>query len=124
MFVVESLCGKDIREAEPFVKVKCFGCDALIEADDAESVADAFAAHGEESHTWEYPEEAIRNYARNYAEAAERLTGATGRLSEISEITVHPVTEDRVRDWLRFFDHDAFAGNPSWASWPAVSSMP
>jgi GNAT superfamily N-acetyltransferase len=29
---------------------------------------------------------------------------------------VHPVTEDRVDDWLRFFDHDAFAGNPDWAS--------
>jgi hypothetical protein len=27
------------------------------------------------SHTWAYPEEAIRNYARNYAEAAARLTG-------------------------------------------------
>jgi GNAT superfamily N-acetyltransferase len=98
------------------VKVKCFACDALIEADDANSVADAFVAHGQESHTWEYPKEAIRNYARNYAEAAERLTGGTSRLSEIGDVTVHPVTEDRVGDWLRFFDHDAFAGNPSWAS--------
>ena len=98
------------------MKVKCFGCDALIEADDADAVADAFVAHGQESHTWSYPEEAIRNYARNYAEATERLTGGTERLSEIADITVHPVTEDRIDDWLRFFDHDAFAGNPDWAS--------
>jgi hypothetical protein len=98
------------------VKVKCFGCDALIEADDSDAVADAFVAHGQESHAWPYPQEAIRNYARNYAEATERLTGATERLSEIGAVTVQPVTEDRVDDWLRFFDHDAFAGNPDWAS--------
>jgi GNAT superfamily N-acetyltransferase len=29
---------------------------------------------------------------------------------------VHRVTEDRIEDWLRFFDHDGFAGNPDWAS--------
>jgi GNAT superfamily N-acetyltransferase len=37
-------------------------------------------------------------------------------LSEIGDVTVQPVTEDRVDDWLRLFDHDAFAGNPDWAS--------
>ena len=73
------------------MKVKCFGCDALIVADDADAAAAAFMAHGQESHTWSYPEEAIRNYARNYAEATERLTGGTERLPEIAEITVHPV---------------------------------
>ena len=45
------------------MKVKCFGSDALIEADDSDAVADAFVAHGQEGHTWSYPEEAIRNYA-------------------------------------------------------------
>jgi GNAT superfamily N-acetyltransferase len=98
------------------LKVKCFGCDAVIDADDADDVADAFVVHGQEHHAWTYPEEAIRNYARNYAEASERLTGGTERLSETGEVTVHPVTEDRVADWLRFFDHDAFADNPDWAS--------
>ncbi len=97
------------------MKVKCFGCDALIEGDDSDAIADAFVAHGE-SHTWPYPEEAIRNYARNYVEATERLTGGTERLSEIADVAVHPVTKDRVDDWLRFFDHDAFAGNADWAS--------
>jgi GNAT superfamily N-acetyltransferase len=88
----------------------------LVAADGAADIADAFVAHGRESHTWPYPEEAIRNYARNYAEASERLTGDTERLSEIGDVTVHPVSEDRVGDWLRFFDHEAFAGNPDWAS--------
>jgi GNAT superfamily N-acetyltransferase len=45
-----------------------------------------------------------------------RLTGGTERLSHIGEVTVHPVSEDRIDDWVRFFDHDAFAGNPGWAS--------
>jgi hypothetical protein len=96
------------------VKVKCFACDALIEVHDSAAAADAFVVHGQESHAWSYPEESIRTYARNYAEATERLTGGTERLSEIGDITVHPVTADRVDDWLRFFDHDAFAGK--WGS--------
>jgi hypothetical protein len=78
------------------VKVKCFGCDALIEAADSDAVAEAFVVHGQVSHTWSYPEEAIRNYARNYADATERLTGGTERMSEIAAITVHPVTNDRM----------------------------
>jgi hypothetical protein len=52
-------------------------------------------------------------------------------LSGIGEVTVYPVTEDRVDDWLRFFDRDAFAGNPDWASCyclephvPATSEQP
>ena len=98
------------------MKVKCFGCDAVIGDGDSDAVVEAFVAHGQKSHTWSYPEEAIRNYARNYAEATQRLTGGTQRLSEIGDITVHPVTKDRIDDWLRFFDHDAFAGNPDWAS--------
>jgi len=98
------------------MQVKCFGCAALVEAHDVDAVADAFVVHGQESHAWSYPAEAIRNYARNYAEATERLTGSTERLSEIADLAVHPVTEDRVDDWLRFFDHDAFADNADWAS--------
>src|SRR5262245_9749103 len=98
------------------MKVKCFGCDAFIEADDAGAIVEAFVAHGRESHNWSYPEEAVRNYARNYAEATERLTGSTERLPEIGDVTVHPVTIDRLDGWLRLFDHDGFAGNPDWAS--------
>ena len=78
------------------MNVKCFGCDAVIAADDSDAVVDAFVAHGQKSHTWSYPEAAIRNYAHNYAEATERLTGGTERLSEIGDITVHPVTKGRI----------------------------
>jgi hypothetical protein len=105
------------------VKVKCFGCDALIEAATSAAAADAFVVHARERHTWSTPEEALRNYARNVAEAPERLTGGTERLAEIGDITVYPVTEDRVDDWLRFFDHDAFAGNPDWAACYCLDRM-
>lgn len=98
------------------MKVTCFECDALIEASDVNAVARAFVAHGQEKHTWSYPEHAVRIYALNYVEATERLTGPTERLSEIGGITIHPVAESRVTDWLQLFDHDAFAGNPAWAS--------
>jgi GNAT superfamily N-acetyltransferase len=113
------------------VKAKCFACDVVVEADDAGAVADAFVAHGRQQHAWAYPEEAVRNYAHNYAEAAERLTGETERRTEIGAVTVHPVTADRVDDWLRFFDHDAFADNPDCAACyclephvPATPDMP
>jgi GNAT superfamily N-acetyltransferase len=98
------------------VNVKCFACDAVLEAHDADALTDAFVTHGHDVHAWVYPEEALRNYARNYGEATERLTGGTERLSEIGSVIVHLVTDDRVQDWLRLFDHDGFAGNPDWAS--------
>jgi GNAT superfamily N-acetyltransferase len=35
--------------------------------------------------------------------------------SEALAISVHPLTPERLQDWLRFFDHDAFADHPEWA---------
>lgn len=31
------------------------------------------------------------------------------------QIDIHPVSEERVDDYLRFFDHDAFTDNPDWS---------
>jgi GNAT superfamily N-acetyltransferase/predicted small metal-binding protein len=99
-----------------FITIKCFECDLSIETDTVESVVDRFVEHGRESHDWSYPAEAIRNYARNYAEATQRLSADVERKSEIGEVTIRPVSEDNLDHWLYFFDHDAFAGNPDWAS--------
>lgn len=98
------------------MRINCFGCDTLIEGDDVDGVVGLFVSHGENSHDWPYPEQAIRNYARNCAEATERLTGDIERLPAIGDVTIEPVTEGNVDGWLQFFDHDAFAGNPDWAS--------
>jgi len=98
------------------MRTGCFGCDAVIEAPDSDAIAAAYVAHCADTHDWDYPEEALRNYARNYADAVERLTGSTERLAEIGRVDIHPVTPDRIDDWLQLFDHDGFAGNPDWAS--------
>ena len=96
--------------------VRCFACDARIDGPDLAAIADAFLAHAREAHTWTYPETALRNFACNYAEATERVSRDVERRDTIGPIAIHPVTPENLADWQRFFDHDAFAGNPSWAS--------
>lgn len=98
------------------MKVKCFGCDTILEAGDAAGAADAFVAHAAAKHTWTYPEDAIRTYAANYAEAGERISSDTERRAGIGDVAVFEISADRVGDWLSFFDCPAFAGNPGWAS--------
>jgi GNAT superfamily N-acetyltransferase len=98
------------------MKVKCFGCTQFLEASDVDGVIEAFVAHGRAQHQWSYPQQAIRNYARNYAEATGRLSDATERLPTIGDVVVEAATADRVDDWLQLFDCTGFAGNPDWAS--------
>ena len=77
-----------------------------------QALGDAFIAHVREAHQdWPYPDMSVRNFA----EATQRLTGSSERLESIGDIAVHPVTADRIDDWLQLFDHDAFVGNPEWA---------
>jgi len=98
------------------MQVKCFACDAHLEADDLVELADAFVAHGRDAHAWGFPERAVRNYACNYAEAVLRVSDDVERRDVIGDVTIQPVTSANLADWQRFFDHDGFAGNPDWAS--------
>jgi GNAT superfamily N-acetyltransferase len=98
------------------MQAKCFQCDELLEAAEASALEELFLRHGKEKHAWSFPETALRNYARNYGEAGERISDDTERREQISAVMVHAVTPDRVDDWLRLFDRDGFAGNPDWAS--------
>lgn len=91
---------------------KCVACDEVIRADELADLGDRFLAHVRAEHDLPYPDTAIRNFA----EATQRLTGPSHRVAEIGELSVHPVTEDRIDDWLAFFDHDAFVGTPEWAA--------
>lgn len=87
----------------------CDGCGVVVEGDTLRAFSDAYLAHVREVHAdWPYPDVVVRNVA----EATQRLTGSTERLDTIGPVSVRPVTEDRIEDWLAFFDHDAFAGNP------------
>ena len=91
------------------MEVRCFECAALLEARDADAVADTFIVHGREKHTWSYPEQSLRNYARNYAEATERLSKDADKFSRKSQNSPCTLfTEDRIDDWLHFFDRDGF----------------
>jgi GNAT superfamily N-acetyltransferase len=89
-------------------------CGKTVDGPDLESFADAFLAHTRAEHPdWaQFPDMAVRNYAQ----ATQRLTGPSERLDAIGEIEIHPVTPERLDDWLGFFDHDAFVGKPEWAA--------
>ncbi|MDW4573456.1 GNAT family N-acetyltransferase [Microbacterium sp. M3] len=96
--------------------IECFERDARFDGADAEALVEEFLAHVRAAHQVPYPEHEIRLWARNFADASAREDGPVERVPSIGPIVVHPVTEDRIDDWLRFFDRDAFPDNPDWGS--------
>lgn len=108
----------------------CPFCASVIEAPDLEAFGHAGLAHVRAEHPdTPYPGMAVRNYMEGLA----RMTGSAERLDSIGPIEIHPVTEDRIDDWLAFFDFDAMVATPQWASCyclephdlaPGAESMP
>lgn len=96
--------------------VECFERDARFDGDAHDPLAEKLLEHVRATHDVPYPDDEIRLWARNFAEASVREDGPTQRLPSIGTIEVHPVTEERIDDWLRFFDRDAFPDNPDWGS--------
>ena len=93
--------------------MKCDACGATIAGDDLQELGDKFIVHVRAEHKdWPYPDVAVRNFA----EASQRATGPKERLEEIGEVEIHPMTADRIDDWLTFFDRDAFPDNLAWAA--------
>jgi GNAT superfamily N-acetyltransferase len=92
----------------------CDECGVTVEAEDDDAFGAAFLVHAREAHPdWSvFPDLAVTNYG----EALLRLTGRRERLESIGSLVVEPVTEQRIDDWLAFFDHDGFVGNPAWAA--------
>lgn len=91
----------------------CPMCNGLLAAEDADAMGDLMIEHVADAHAdLPYPREAIWNFGS----ALARITGSTERLDAIGTIEVHPVTDDRLEDWLDLFDHDVFAGTPQWAA--------
>lgn len=93
------------------MEFNCFECGQSITASDLSELGETYVAHARSRHEWPYPDQAIRNYA----EATQRLTGGSERLSVVGDVAIEPATCDRTADWLDFFDHDAFVGQPEWA---------
>ncbi|WP_125132903.1 GNAT family N-acetyltransferase [Microbacterium sp. 10M-3C3] len=96
--------------------IECFAQDERVDGDDIDALIDDMLRHVRSAHDVPYHDDEVRAWARNFAEASRRQTGPTERLDAIGPIEVHPVTPDRIDDWLQFFDHEAFADNPDWAS--------
>jgi GNAT superfamily N-acetyltransferase len=93
------------------VDFTCFECNEEMSAETLIALGDLFVEHARNRHDWPYPDQAVRNYA----EATQRLTGPSDRVEQLGEIHVEKVDTQRIDDWLRFFDHDAFVGTPEWA---------
>lgn len=89
-------------------------CGADLQGDDEDAFVDAFHVHARADHPdWaQFPDVGVRNYGA----ALLRLDGPSERLDAIGDVEVHPVTDDRIEDWTRFFDHDGFVGRPEWAA--------
>lgn len=88
---------------------QCDACGEWIRGAELAAFGDAYLAHVRSRHPdWPFPDIAIRNVA----EATQRLTGSTERLEVLGEVSIQPVVGARISDWLSFFDHEAFAGNP------------
>jgi GNAT superfamily N-acetyltransferase len=96
--------------------IECPGGDERFEGDDADELVTRLLAHVRGAHEVPWSDEETATWARNFAEATHREDGPVERLPRIGDIEVHPVTEDRIDDWLRFFDRDAFPDNPDWGS--------
>lgn len=87
----------------------CFQCGTPVEGDDLAAYGQAGLAHVRAAHPdLPYPDMAVRNFFEGEA----RMTGPAERLDHLGDVEIQPVTEDRIDDWLDFFDHDAMVGVP------------
>ena len=88
-------------------------CGARIESQDDAMLATTIRAHNQAAHP---------NFDLNDAEmtsiveAALRTAPWDGSTATVENIEVVALTPDRADDFLAFFDHNAFADNPGWAS--------
>ncbi|HEX2403374.1 MAG TPA: GNAT family N-acetyltransferase [Acidimicrobiia bacterium] len=88
-------------------------CQAVIAAEDTESLIAPAKAHYDEEHP-EY--ELTLTDMRNYLESEDRSTGPTERLESIGEVEVLPMGPDSAMDAIEFFDTDAFPDYPQWGA--------
>ena len=88
-------------------------CEAVISAEDTQSLIGPVKAHFDEAH----PEfEDTLAAIRNYLESEDRSTGPTERLATIGDVEILPIGPDSATDAIEFFDTDAFPDNPWWGA--------
>jgi GNAT superfamily N-acetyltransferase len=91
----------------------CDECKVVLEAEDVDAHVTLVLDHFTETH----PQYGLtERQVRNYLERMPMLSTDTGRVAEIGEVEVKRLGPELVDDVIAFFDRDAFAGNPAWAS--------
>lgn len=92
--------------------IRCL-CGVAIEGDDAPTLVAATRAHNAAAH----PQLAVSD-ARiaEFVATGLRLGTPRPRVERLGEVTIRALTPDLLGDWLRFFEGEAFADNPVWAS--------
>lgn len=94
-------------------RVFACSCGAEPTAADFEELVPLVLSHFDTAH----PELGITEVSvRNYLEAEDRLTGPTERLDGIGSVEIRAVGPETREEILSFFDSEAFAGIPEWAS--------
>jgi len=88
-------------------------CNAVISAEDTESLIGPVKAHFDETHP-EYDDTLAA--IRNYLESEDRSTGPTERLATIGELEIVPMGPGSATDAIEFFDTDALPDNPWWGA--------
>jgi GNAT superfamily N-acetyltransferase len=87
----------------------CDMCGETVTGEDLDGFGRAGVVHVHAAHPdLPYGDLAVRNFFEGEA----RATGGTERLDTVGAVEIHPVTEDRIDDWLDFFDHHAMVGLP------------
>ncbi len=88
-------------------------CEAVLTAEDTESLIGPTKAHFDQEH----PELGLTEAnVRNFLESEDRATGPTERLGAIGKVEIRPVTPESGPDVMQFFDLDAFSDNPMWGA--------
>ena len=91
----------------------CEACAIELVGEDFESHVTMVLDHFTEAH----PQYGLtERQVRNYLERMPVLSLDTERRPEIGEVEVRQLTAELVDDVLAFFDRDAVAGKPEWAS--------
>jgi GNAT superfamily N-acetyltransferase len=88
-------------------------CGATLSGDDRDGLVGAFRRHSDDAHA--DLALADRDIA-DYVDAGLRMGPPRPRVDALGRVEVQPLTADRLPDFLRFFDYEAFPDNPAWAS--------
>jgi ribosomal protein S18 acetylase RimI-like enzyme len=88
-------------------------CSARIESHDDATLAETIHAHNAAAHPdFDLTDEQLARMVQTVLRSAPW----DGERVAAGEVEVVPLTPDRAGEFLRFFDNNAFADNPGWAS--------